>query len=418
MAFSRSPSGTLPHVLETFRRSLFSAPIQAGVPVLDQDVNLMQRIITDRLVETLSHLYKSGWFKIPEDPLDSYSGYGVNTFQFELSHVLVNGFPFRINRIGLADNNRVTLTSTNSPSDPEYSTGGSTTTPTHTTDLVFLEFWRTLVNEDDPYWSKGNTQDNDPSALNPNEMVDPEIGIAATLRVQFQYRLRVVAGATAMNSANVYVQGKKPIPDQVLHFSYQNEAARENKPEIASQVWFHDTSTSAAVGEFDDVDGIVYALPLCLVTRTVGGDSVVEGAITDLRLPVQPQEGLIPPHAIGDHTDTTNITVQNLGDVLYFDGDTWIARTLIFNDLGDVSLSPGDLDDLLTYNGVDWVNVPRSDLLLNELGDVSTAGANAGEILTFNGTIWVSAANLGGPPGPPGPPGGGGGTVPPPTPGV
>lgn len=68
------------------------------------------------------------------------------------------------------------------------------------------------------------------------------------------------------------------------------------------------------------------------------------------------------------------------------------------NNLNDVSLSNSQSNQVLQYNGSNWVN---SGVTLNELSDVSAGSPSSGQILSYNGSNWAlvnatsSTTNLG-----------------------
>ena len=57
-------------------------------------------------------------------------------------------------------------------------------------------------------------------------------------------------------------------------------------------------------------------------------------------------------------------------------------------DLGDVTLSSSQANQVLQYNGSNWVN---SGVTLNELSDVSAGSPSSGQILSYNGSNWALA---------------------------
>ena len=59
------------------------------------------------------------------------------------------------------------------------------------------------------------------------------------------------------------------------------------------------------------------------------------------------------------------------------------------NNLNDVSLSNSQSNQILQYNGSNWVN---SGVTLNELSDVSAGSPSSGQILSYNGSNWVLSA--------------------------
>ncbi len=66
--------------------------------------------------------------------------------------------------------------------------------------------------------------------------------------------------------------------------------------------------------------------------------------------------------------------------------------------LADVTITTPSSNQVLTYNGTDWVNqglpstTPNSSYYLSGLGDVSESNLISGQILTYNGTKWVNTA--------------------------
>lgn len=275
MAYSRTG---LPHVLDTLERNFLSAPLNSGVPVLDQDINLMQRISYEQQADLFRCLFRAGWTSINElNSLNDFTSKGINTFRI----VQPQRFIFNGSCIIFAESftsvNTITLPSTLTPYDPVYDAFGFplAVSPTHGEDLVFLEFWMEELNELDTIYRYGNV--NHYNSLHfTNDIIDPAIGDPAAVRIQLRYRVRIVKGANDIRDGNVYIQGKKSTPDKVRRFQYDAD----------NNVFYHDTTTSTSIGEFDDFNGILYATPLCVIERTIGDDDVANATIHDLRLPI------------------------------------------------------------------------------------------------------------------------------------
>ena len=74
-------------------------------------------------------------------------------------------------------------------------------------------------------------------------------------------------------------------------------------------------------------------------------------------------------------------------------GDAFIKNMptvpLNLGDFGDVTLSSSQADQVLQYNGSNWVN---SGITLNELSNVSAGSPSSGQILSYNGSAWVPTA--------------------------
>jgi hypothetical protein len=271
--------GGLPHGLDTFERAFYSAPINSGVPVLDQDINLMQRIQADRLADLYSCLYCCGWLTISQpDPLVDYINKGINNFEITNTPHLFSCFGICTQYAeSFTEFNRITITSTNTPPDPVFddSSGcppGPPGPSTHGDDLVFIEFWYEEVRDTDIIYRYGNVDHYNTSHFS-NDIIEPAIGDPAAVRLQLRYRTRIVAGADSMDDLNVYIQGKHSTPDTIRRFTFDPE----------NNIWFHDTTTSTTVGNFDDLSGVVYATPFVHISRTIGDDDLNNATFNDLR---------------------------------------------------------------------------------------------------------------------------------------
>ena len=64
------------------------------------------------------------------------------------------------------------------------------------------------------------------------------------------------------------------------------------------------------------------------------------------------------------------------------------------SDIGDVSAIGASSNDILVFNGTNWVNSAQTSSIdeLDDIGDVSTSTASSNDILVFNGTDWVNSA--------------------------
>ena len=96
--------------------------------------------------------------------------------------------------------------------------------------------------------------------------------------------------------------------------------------------------------------------------------------------------------ALNGLTDVT-ITSAATGEVLRYDGSTWVDAQLAYSDLsGTPALAPvatsGDYNDLTSK--------PSIPVNINDLGDVTVTNVTSGEILEYDGSAWVNVANSGG----------------------
>lgn len=254
MTYSR---GGYPHILDLTDRNLWSAPIQSGVPVLDQDVNLMQRILAEKVLDFKQKLFTSGW-----EVRGNFGGYGENIFTIDDSKALVAGM--EIEWKGVNDvNNTITLPG-----------AGATARK----DLVFLEVWLEEVGSSDTFYKYGNEDYYNTNLT--NDIIDPAVGLAAANRVQIRYRTRVTTGVAvgSLSDTACLVQGAKSSPQAGVYWSYDS----------THKFWYSDTADK----DISVVDGRVWALEICVVQRpdddSVGDpvDTITANDVTDLRVPV------------------------------------------------------------------------------------------------------------------------------------
>ena len=98
-----------------------------------------------------------------------------------------------------------------------------------------------------------------------------------------------------------------------------------------------------------------------------------------------------PPIRLEDLVDVT-ITAPTLDQVLKFNGVQWVngtaasgAQTL--NDLTDVTIANPASGNTLKYNGSQWIN---GSSVLDDLGDVSIVSPAQGNTLKYNGSQWIN----------------------------
>jgi hypothetical protein len=137
---------------------------------------------------------------------------------------------------------------------------------TYRVDFVFLEVWRKLITLADPVIYKyGNILY---GGINyPNDLMDPAAGIETSLRIQTQYRIRVVSGIDIQNNPegfdplSVFVQG--PLPEPISNCSQAYFSSVPGDPGL----WRAGAGDSAAQETLDTVDGYTYAIPMFAVAR-------------------------------------------------------------------------------------------------------------------------------------------------------
>jgi len=96
------------------------------------------------------------------------------------------------------------------------------------------------------------------------------------------------------------------------------------------------------------------------------------------------------------------ITAPTTNQVIKYNGSQWVnaadsvgGASGALNDLTDVTISAPSVNQVLKYNGANWVNAADSvgaggSVALNDLTDVNTSLAAFNDIITYNGAGWVT----------------------------
>lgn len=261
-------------------RQFITAVFQKGKPPLDSEINLAQQIQLDNLASTIRNLMPSGFLLDPTQAQQdfvtdqSWSNFFKlgNPADGETSPVVwanVNGWIIPVAGTQLDTEgdvqNRIRLY-------PPPSSDSRV-------DLVFLEVWQALVDPNPSttnkpsatkIWKYGNVEFGQTNV--DDDLVDPSIGRETTKRVQLQYRIRVFGEGTGSGSSvdlttypeglddpNVLGRGTSSSP--VSGFTFTNMKDELGDPGL----WrAGDGNSNNSLGT---VDGYVYAIPLCAVSR-------------------------------------------------------------------------------------------------------------------------------------------------------
>jgi hypothetical protein len=133
-------------------------------------------------------------------------------------------------------------------------------------DFIFLEMWRKLVQTEDPIYKYGN-KDYGGSDNFPNDLIDPSIGIETSLRIQVQYRIRVVSGVNietypdGFDPDSVFVQGPLNNPLSTCDHAYFSPVPGD------PGLWRGGVGDTAAQDQLQTVDGFTYAIPMFAINR-------------------------------------------------------------------------------------------------------------------------------------------------------
>jgi hypothetical protein len=264
-------------------KQLAAVVFQALKPPLDSELNLMSLMDLEARAEQVRSSMASGWLMNESNPMGDYAT-GVNWsnhFYFgrntsgelrDPTWAIVNGWviPVTGTRTGsppLSANNSDTHNKIEL-NPPSTSTGGSRA------EFIFLEVWQQRIDVDpaSPSIAPGKPQrgyiyrfGNVESGFShiQDDLVDPNLNLETTKRVQVQYRIRVVAGINiaqypeGFDPTLVFAQGSLTAPSAV---AFQNM-----REELGDSGLYR-----AGTGDpttFGTVDGYVYAIPLCVVFR-------------------------------------------------------------------------------------------------------------------------------------------------------
>jgi hypothetical protein len=264
-------------------KQLAAVVFQFGKPPLDSELNLLSFMDLEARAESIRARYPSGWVMDEQNPREDFvtnQDYS-NLFFFgrnstgevrNLTWANVNGWmiPVSGTRTGAPplapDNvdtwNKILL------NPPSTSTGGNRA------EFIFLEVWQARIDVDPAppgvapgkpqrgfIWRFGNVEGG--FSFLPDDLVDPNLNIETTKRVQLQYRIRVVADINiaqypeGFDPTLVFAQGALIAPSAV---AFQNMRQQLGDPGL----WRAGTGDPSTFGT---VDGYVYSIPICVTFR-------------------------------------------------------------------------------------------------------------------------------------------------------
>lgn len=259
-------------------RSYESIIIQNDKPVIDWEMNLQSDILSlsKQRINRIEH--PTAWIHgdFLEVPNPQYGGSysflpalvaNANKFRISASSLIFNGWPVRFEFSGISTTglNEITL-----PAPP---VAGSRT------DLVILEVWRALLQPAPSTANKsatglilrnGNVKAPDTVNL-ADDLVDPVFGQPTSLRVQIQYRFRVISGINLSGFPNG-IDDPVVFANSVSNFSgpgADGTATAFNYAADANDggLWIAGNGDAASSTTLGTVDGLIYATPICAVFR-------------------------------------------------------------------------------------------------------------------------------------------------------
>lgn len=249
-----------------------------GKPSVDADHNLDSDLADYNSAQRLNTLIYSGVTNVHASNLDAVFiptldpyfvttwGKQPNEFAIQNFDAVVNGWVIpvygsRVNGGNYDDLDYLSIEMTSSPAP----------SPMFRQDLVFLEVWRAVVagnpsttNKPDAshIYRYGNVQFGGANIL--DDIKEPTINANVAQRIQVQYRIRIAEGVdfdaypNGVDDININAQGGAAVPNNAYAYT---RSASDPGLYIAG-----DGSGSAQTG-LGNVDGYVYAIPICKVHR-------------------------------------------------------------------------------------------------------------------------------------------------------
>lgn len=253
---------------------------QPSKPVLDSELTLMTDLNSAKLQDIIRSKIPTGWldanYSKGFDPTSN--GFGINTTNEPNSFILfskkqtpmllnANGWLLQVGGTGINADNKVKITLPEAPSS------------TSRADLVFLEFWKVLVEASstvnkpasDKIYKFGNVQYSGTN-LDDN-IVNPTINFITTKRVQIQYRIRVATGPDFLShpegiSDPNTVNPLGPNQDPVQEYTYTNAGLSFDD----YGMYTAGNGSEQSRQDLGTVDGYIYAVPMFRIHRRNKGN--------------------------------------------------------------------------------------------------------------------------------------------------
>ena len=282
-------------VLLSEDRNFNTVVFEKGKPPLDSEFNLLQDIILNKSADIVRKMTPSGFLNLesietaPEDRSQLNSNW-PNVLILKNPSAIVNGWIIKVgggtNQVQPGGQFNIWKTLSNSEEEVAV-IGHAAPYLAGREDLLFLEVWQKLVTPADTIYKYGFVQ----SALDSftNDLIDPNIEIKTTTRVQIQYRLRWVTGVDFTTYRNglgfpgCFAQGPLTSENTGYYFS---PSATDPGLYVAG-----DGSLTSQL-ELGTVDGFVYAIPIArvhrrnreafsLINQNGSSISILDGALSD-----------------------------------------------------------------------------------------------------------------------------------------
>jgi len=267
---SKNYGSIVSRVLEAENRNFSNVVFQQKRPPLDSEWNLVQDIILEKSSEIIKQTTPSGFLHIsdiktaPENRSELNSSW-PNAIIFKNPFAIVNGWLIKVGAgtNQFQPNSQKNIWKELSNDENEVAVIGTESTHLgYREDLVFLEVWQKLITTSDTIYKYGFVQ----SALDPleNDLIDTNIEIETSKRVQIQYRIRWVNGVDFTSYRNglgfpgCFARGPQ------LHEN-TNYVYRQHPTDIG--LYIAGDGQQQSKTDLNTVDGFTYAIPIARVHR-------------------------------------------------------------------------------------------------------------------------------------------------------
>jgi hypothetical protein len=259
-------------VLDSSNRSFEAVIFQKKKPPLSCEWNLEGNLVAEHSQDVSQLVGPSGWVSvgyINDNTIENTArvgdvitspNYPANSFKLMATDqgVLTGTLSAWVNGM------KVLVQGTNSLTDENNLIQlGAPPTTAGRVDFVFLEVWRKLIGVSDVVYSHGNVLYGGVNYI--NDLVDPAVNVETSLRIQVQYRIRVVSDVDIGTfpegfGPNVYAQGPLLSPSTCTGANFTQVPGDPG-------LWRAGLGDSASQETLNTVDGYTYAIPMFAVTR-------------------------------------------------------------------------------------------------------------------------------------------------------
>ena len=367
--FTRKPEGQF-----NIDNNFIAVKHGSNTILLEDELNESQWIQNELRAQSLRSIMNSGFFYKNFNILDTNSdlnesiyvkGYGnpdleSNAILFNIKGhipVNINGYIFNIAGTykkdlagNTTDNNNILL---KLPSPP---------TLEKRFDLVYLEAWFEEISYDDSINYNGGIDNYEIGKFNK----DTRINIETSHRIQLKWKIRVAEGVTDL--LNVNAIGNMKYPSSLKY------GMAKDYPQLS---FCNDNNLYVSLNNQGVLNGIIYALPILQINRSIGNENINIKDITNkmIQYPLN-----IQPHEIPYNNSTyTDIkTLKDAMDVsLYFNPEVLINNNIEKVEIGTV------VNDVI----LNWT-INKNDIISQNINN------NIGEIDIIKRNYNITNANL------------------------